>query len=55
MAVAYVKHPLAPELKAQIRGEGFRVVDIRFKPEILPDGDIVYGEQKPKRRRKPKA
>lgn len=47
--IMYVSHPVSPELKASIRKQGFRIVDIRFKPEVLPDGHKVY-EDKPKRK-----
>lgn len=31
--VKYVVHPVSPELKAKIRGEGFKIVDARFAPK----------------------
>lgn len=47
--IAYEKHPLSNERFEELRSQGFKVVDIRFKPEVLPDGHEVY-EDKPKRK-----
>lgn len=47
--IMYVSHPVTPELKADIRKQGYKIVDVRFKPDELPDGDKVY-EDRPKRK-----
>ena len=51
MAKMYVSHPVSKDLKADIRKQGYTVVDIRFKPDTLQDGDKVHGE-KPKRKQR---
>ena len=30
--IAYEKHPVSAERKAELRGEGFKILDVRFKP-----------------------
>ncbi|AUR89743.1 hypothetical protein NVP1132O_07 [Vibrio phage 1.132.O._10N.222.49.F8] len=52
MPIAYVKHPISKEEVTKIRSQGFKVIDVRFKPEKLEDGDKDFTE-KPKR--KPRA
>jgi hypothetical protein len=45
--VAYEPHPVSPERKAELRAQGFKIIDVRFKPkEKTP---------KPKRGRPPKS
>ena len=58
--IAYVKHPVSAEEKAQIRKQGYRIVDAKFAPKGAP----IYGKEtveetqaeevKPKRRGRPK-
>jgi len=31
--VAYESHPVSPERKAELRDQGLKILDIRFKPE----------------------
>ena len=31
--VAYEPHPVTPERKAELRAQGFKIVDARFKPK----------------------
>lgn len=31
--VAYEPHPVSPERKAELRDQGLKILDIRFKPE----------------------
>lgn len=45
----YVKHPVCNGVVEKIQAQGYKIVDIRFKPDELPDGDKVY-EDKPKRK-----
>lgn len=47
MAVAYVKHPVTPKRKEQLINDGFKLVDIRFKPESVNSDDLV-DDGKPK-------
>lgn len=30
--IAYEPHPVSPKRKAELRTQGFRIVDVRFKP-----------------------
>ena len=32
MKVVYLKHPVTPEVKAQHKAKGEKILDIRFKP-----------------------
>ena len=32
MKIAYEKHPVTAERKAELRAQGFKIVDARFKP-----------------------
>lgn len=50
---AYVKHPISKEDKKKLNEQGFKVVDLKFKPEEIEKGDKVI-DGKPKRTRKPK-
>lgn len=45
MQIAYEPHPVSPDRKAELRAQGFKIVDARFAPKDQP---------KP-RGRKPKA
>lgn len=31
--ITYEQHPVSPERKAELRSQGFTILDIRFKPE----------------------
>lgn len=46
MNIAYEKHPVTPERKAELVGQGFKIIDAKFAPPAAPEPD------KPKRRRK---
>lgn len=48
--IAYEKHPLSNERFEELRSQGFKVVDIKFKPKDLED---QKEEEKPSKRRKP--
>lgn len=37
MKIAYEPHPVSPERKAELVSNGFKVVDIRFKPDDASD------------------
>lgn len=45
MKVAYIKHPCSPEQKEKYRKDGYKVVDSRFKPSTLKDGDICPDDE----------
>ena len=51
--VMYVSHPVTPDLKADIRKQGYKIVDIRFRPDELPDGHKVYEGKSKRKTRKP--
>ena len=42
--IAYEPHPVTPERKAELRAQGFRIIDARFKPAGAEDDD---GASKP--------
>lgn len=48
MAIAYVEHPITKEEKAKYRKTFDKVVDIKFAPEKLEDGDKKFAKPKPK-------
>ena len=35
--IAYVEHPVTPERKAELRAQGFKIIDARF----APPGEVV--------------
>lgn len=40
--IAYEKHPVSPERKAELRAQGFKIIDARFKPHAadkIPEAD----------------
>lgn len=47
--IAYVKHPVSKEEVNKIRDDGFKVVDLRFKPSSIGKDDKVF-DGKPKRK-----
>ena len=44
--IAYVEHPVTTTEKKALNASGFRVLDVRFKPEEIAKGDKVV--MKPK-------
>ena len=44
MKKAYVKHPVEPDAVKSLRGE-YAIIDAKFKPEKLADGDIEHGKK----------
>ena len=42
--IAYAKHPLARGDKLKLREGGYKILDLRFKPRILAEGDKVFPE-----------
>ena len=49
--IRYVKHPISPEEKAVIRKAGYKIVDIRFKPDDEVEPEAAKPAQKVVRRR----
>lgn len=47
--IAYVEHPVSKEEKTKLNREGFKVVDLKFKPEKLPEGAKVIEKPKGKK------
>lgn len=35
MKISYEPHPVTPERKAELRKQGFRIIDARFKPDHI--------------------
>lgn len=53
--IAYEPHPVSPERKREMNAQGFKIVDIAFKPADAEQAQDVQHEQEPVRRgRKPK-
>lgn len=53
MKIAYEPHPVSAERKAELRGQGYRIIDVRFKPADAEDeSPKAETESKPKTRRK---
>jgi hypothetical protein len=53
--IAFVEHPVSRSEKVALNRDGFRVLDIRFKPAELRKGDKIVERPKPKAEEKPKA
>ena len=54
MKIKYEPHPVTPERKAELRSQGFKIVDARYNPNPAPRVKAV-DEIKPKRGRPRKA
>lgn len=56
MPTIFVKHPIDKTLKAEIKSKhpDHKIIDLKFKPNVLNEGDLEYGEDKPKATRKRK-
>jgi hypothetical protein len=37
MKIAYEPHPVSPERKAELRAQGFKIVDAKFRPVELQE------------------
>lgn len=35
--VIYEPHPVTPERKAELRAQGYTIVDVQFKPDDVPE------------------
>jgi hypothetical protein len=46
MAVAYVEHPVTKEEKRSYKREFDKIVDIKFAPSQLKDGDKMFPKTK---------
>src|SRR5690606_7735981 len=51
--IIYEPHPVSPERKAQLRAEGYKILDAKFLPEgelenlAIPDVGAIAGDNKP--------
>jgi hypothetical protein len=50
MKIAYEPHPVSPERKAELRAQGFKILDARFKPldvvdAVGADADALQAEE----------
>lgn len=52
--IAYLSHPVSAEKVAEFQEQGFRIIDLRFKPEKTGKDDYVDGAEAPKKRGRPK-
>jgi len=48
--IAYAKHPLSQVDKARLKKDGYKILDIRFKPETLEKGDKIFPAVKRKKK-----
>lgn len=48
MQIIYEPHPVSPERKAELRAQGYKILDARFAPEADAQ------EEAPKRRGRPR-
>ena len=46
--VAFCEHPLTADEKFELTSAGFKIVDIKFMPEKLNEGDKAFKKPKPK-------
>jgi len=47
MQIAYIEHPVTPERKAELRAQGFKIIDAR----VAPPGEVVeHKDEAPKQR-----
>lgn len=45
MKIAYEKHPVSPERKKELRAQGYKILDVIFKPAGEPeDGELSAKE-----------
>lgn len=35
--IAYEQHPVSPDRKAELRAQGYKIIDARFKPAVKED------------------
>lgn len=46
MAIAYVEHPISVDEKKKYRKDFDKIIDIKFKPEKLEEGDKCFKKDK---------
>ena len=53
--IIYEPHPVTPERKAELRAQGFKILDAQFAPaDHEPEAPDDHEAEAPKRGRKPK-
>jgi len=45
MNIAYVEHPVSADEIKSLRADGYKVIDLRFKPEQISKDDTVVTKQ----------
>ncbi len=50
--VIYEKHPVSPERKAELRGQGYTIIDAQFKPADVEQEEAEQEAPKDNPRRK---
>lgn len=50
--IAYAKHPLAKDDADKLIAEGFKIIDIKFKPDVIGEDDTVFPKPKKTRAKK---
>lgn len=49
MAIAYVQHPVTKDEKAKYLKDFDKILDIKFKPKKLEEGDKVFEKKEDKK------
>jgi hypothetical protein len=52
--IHYEPHPVSPERKAELRAQGFKIIDAAFKPADWKAPDGLQAEAPVKRRGRPR-
>lgn len=55
MKIAYVEHPVSAEQAKSLRADGYKVIDLRFKPEQIGTDDTVVTKTTEKKTTKSKS
>lgn len=43
--IIYEPHPVTPERKAELRAQGFKIIDARFAPENVAESEELAGDK----------
>lgn len=49
--IAYAKHPLKPDDKKKLKADGYKILDVKFKPDEIGSDDIVFPAVKRSRKK----
>lgn len=47
--IAYVEHPVTPKQKVELKKQGFKILDVQFKPKKIGGDDKVIMKQSHKK------